>query len=63
MDPDACLDELLTLAREALSGTRRQPAEDSERMAELALALDEWVQRGGFLPRRWVRQDLSQGGA
>jgi hypothetical protein len=50
MDPDANLRELLNLAR-----TRVQGVDDTEvcRMAELVLALDDWIRGGGFLPRSW----------
>lgn len=30
-------------------------AEDGERLAHLARALDEWIQKGGFLPIDWNR--------
>ena len=26
---------------------------DAHRLAELVLALDDWLRRGGFVPRRW----------
>jgi hypothetical protein len=28
---------------------------DATRLAELVLALDEWIRKGGFLPTRWRR--------
>lgn len=45
MDPNAALAEM----REAYA------AENYERCAELADALDTWISRGGFLPRAWER--------
>lgn len=30
-------------------------ADDAERLAELVLALDEWLRKGGFLPRKWEK--------
>jgi hypothetical protein len=27
--------------------------EDGVRLAELVVALDEWIRKGGFLPYRW----------
>jgi hypothetical protein len=43
MDPDAALAAM----REAyLKG-------DLERVAEYAVALDQWISNGGFLPKAW----------
>lgn len=47
MDPDATLAEM----REAYA------TGDYERCAELADALDQWISRGGFLPREWGTRD------
>lgn len=49
--PDACLRDLLGAAVDALD---RGSGPDAE-WAERVLALDEWLSRGGFLPRRWAR--------
>jgi hypothetical protein len=56
MDPDANLDEQRTLARRLITGADRGLAVEPEalRLAELALALDDWITRGGFLPRAWT---------
>jgi hypothetical protein len=59
MDPDANLAEQLDLARRIqrildTSAYAPVPAQ-AARFAELVLALDEWIVRGGFLPRRWRR--------
>jgi hypothetical protein len=32
------------------------PPEDIERLADLVLALDEWLSNGGALPERWRRR-------
>ena len=66
MDPIANLDEQLTLSREiqALGESVPESAESQTaaeldiclkagRLAELVLALDEWIRNGGFLPVRW----------
>lgn len=69
MDPDANLKEQLALARQIIHiGERHvaecgegyaakllieQQAHCGEKLAELVLALDEWVRKGGFLPGRW----------
>jgi hypothetical protein len=58
MDPSANLREQLHLA---VSITKANEGEDGGsidvvdacRLAELVLALDQWVCRGGFLPQRW----------
>lgn len=51
MDPDAALTELLELAEIGAEGDEV----DAARMAELVLALDGWICRGGFCPARWRR--------
>ena len=58
MDPDAALDELLTLHDriQALPEVRLSPrvaAQDIHRMLELVDALDGWLTSGGYLPDRW----------
>lgn len=64
MDPDANLKEQREIAtrmlrridREILTLDERDGHEtDSERLAELAQALDEWLTKGGFLPAAWQR--------
>ena len=64
MDPNANLAELLELAREVQAEEDRstedgccneeREAACAVRMAELVIALDEWICRGGFLPQRWT---------
>ena len=63
MDPNANLTEQRALARDILVQLERREQLDPEdvfrdcdRMAELVLALDEWLHRGGFLPARWQHQ-------
>jgi hypothetical protein len=66
MDPDANLKEQLELAKklqdagemEFLPGKADELPNDAARLAELVLALDEWLRtvdggKDGFLPRRW----------
>jgi len=56
MDPDANLAEQRELASAicAAADAGRVPEEDlAARLAELVLALDEWLCRGGCAPRRW----------
>lgn len=59
MDPNRCLEEQLALARKFLD---IQDGNDSDlieevdvfRLSELVLSLDEWIRKGGFLPKAWV---------
>ena len=56
MDPNANQKEQLELARELQFATGRGDVVsevDVARLAELVLALDEWLQKGGFYPERW----------
>lgn len=49
MDPNACLEEILSLC------AGDDP--DALRLIELMEALDGWIIKGGFLPDRWVAHD------
>lgn len=56
MDPDAALAELLDLARAhqaELDDESTSPHADTGRMADLVLALHEWIDRGGYIPTAW----------
>jgi len=53
MDPDANMCEQLSLAKLIVNDPYHICPGDFCRLAELVLALDEWIQNGGFLPRRW----------
>ena len=59
MDPDKCLDEALEVAREivdALDGSEPYDIDDAANtLAERVIALDEWLRKGGFLPKPWAR--------
>jgi len=63
MDPDANLKEQLQLAAaledvdyDQLDENSKEAAiSDACRLAELVLALDEWISKGGFLPKLWSR--------
>ncbi|MFA5435981.1 MAG: hypothetical protein WC372_08100 [Candidatus Neomarinimicrobiota bacterium] len=66
MDPDACLTELLELAEElvqALNNSQRSELsasiiEDTAfDLADHVRNLDEWLKKGGFLPKRWQVAD------
>jgi len=46
----------LKLAKAILTGdsVKGWLADDAERLAKLVVALNEWIQGGGFLPRTWM---------
>jgi hypothetical protein len=54
MDPNANLKEQLELAKRLIDDNTDQDA--AYRLAELVLALDEWIRKGGFLPEAWDKQ-------
>jgi hypothetical protein len=53
MDPNANLDEMLQLARLIDVGEDSWVPEQAERLAELVVAMDGWLRKGGFRPARW----------
>jgi hypothetical protein len=62
MDPDVCLAECRRLAAELIAipvgvetGTLilARVAERAVQLAERFRALDEWIVKGGFVPRPW----------
>jgi len=53
MDPDEALKLLRDACRDALAAEESTP--DTIDIAERFLALDEWLKRGGFLPKAWKR--------
>jgi len=58
MDPDANLREQLQLVKKIMRAVDKdKPVEldDVDRLVDLVDALDGWLSRGGFLPRRWER--------
>lgn len=59
MDPDANLAEQLMLSQRIKFNYDegfRPNEEDSNRLAELVVALDEWISKGGFLPAKWRKR-------
>ena len=55
MDPNANLAEQLQIARRILADSDQEPEwdlTDAERLAELVIALDDWIRTGGFPPSR-----------
>lgn len=51
MDPNATLEEMLAQAR----ADQSEFHEGIHRLAELVLAMDNWLRGGGFLPKDWSR--------
>jgi hypothetical protein len=59
MDPDENLAAQLSIAKEIVRiEDVHWCTQDSEavRLAELVLALDAWIDKGGFLPNRWSKK-------
>lgn len=57
MDPNANLNEQLELAKtinETLDGEKELNSDDAVRLAELVIALHEWITNGGFKPAAWT---------
>lgn len=60
MDPDANLAEQRRLAKELSEAASDEWTRGrAGRLAELVQALDEWICKGGFLPKDW-RENLSK---
>jgi len=59
MDPNAALSELRTAAREWEQAVVAEDADGqlaaAVRALEAAVALDDWMSRGGFPPAAWHR--------
>lgn len=56
MDPEANRTEQLELSRLILeSSDQAAKAEAAERLAELVVALDEWLTNGGAHPEEWQK--------
>jgi hypothetical protein len=57
MDPNANLEEARRIADRLLNQDAEDGSdvEDGRRLAELVQALDEWIMKGGFLPRDWQK--------
>ena len=54
MDIDRALKEALDLATEMVGHAEGTHTDEGERLAELVLAIDSWLSRGGFQPSRWA---------
>lgn len=64
MDPNATLEELRKLATKINDGECESDTDhfvSSNRLAELAIALDGWLSNQGFLPKAWERKEATGG--
>ena len=53
MDPNTCLKDILDLAAIVLDGDGHLENHQEYRLAELVVALSEWMAGGGFVPDVW----------
>jgi hypothetical protein len=54
MDPNANLERQLILAQRIVDSYNEDGLKvDAEELADLVLALNEWIKKGGFLPKEW----------
>lgn len=61
MDPNANLEEQRRIAEHLLETSDDPDASpDVYRLAELVLALDGWLSKGGFPPNAWKPKGLSE---
>ncbi|WP_436778238.1 hypothetical protein [Yinghuangia sp. YIM S09857] len=61
MDPNETLEDLREYARLVAGEVPGAAEEWGDTVAELFLALDEWLSRGGFPPRAWdVRRTVHE---
>lgn len=56
MDPNQNLECQLDLAKQILADENKK-TDDEIALAELILDLDKWICFGGFLPKRWNRNE------
>lgn len=65
MDPEANREEALDLARTLVKADEYADTvallEQSQRLAELVIAQDEWLSKGGFKPAAWSTSSTSEG--
>jgi hypothetical protein len=58
MDPNANLAEQRRIRSRIIAGEELDG--DAQRLADLVEALDNWISRGGFLPRDWQQEGNNQ---
>ncbi len=56
MDPDETLRQIRQIARDTVAGTisTDEAPDYLEELVDYAEGLDEWLTKGGFLPRAWT---------
>jgi hypothetical protein len=62
VDPEANLQEQLELSKKMLSDYREETGngidqDDAARLAELVTELNDWIKKGGFLPKSWNKEN------
>jgi len=60
MDPNENLRQQLELAEQLVDDDSVSP--ETRELAELVLALNDWIERGGFLPAGWMNAGKPPGG-
>ena len=58
MDPNANIEEQLRLASRIVWQQENEGVSsdaDAYRLADLVIALNEWIREGGFMPVKWAR--------
>jgi hypothetical protein len=58
MDPNENLREIREITKELDSGSylsSREVELKADRLVSLVMGLDEWLSKGGFLPKEWER--------
>lgn len=68
MDPNATLSSMLSIASDIIEAQERDNvdlmgADDACELAELVQALDEWLRKGGMLPKDWAKATRKEGAA
>ena len=55
MDPDACLEDALRIANAIVNADEldSDALTDATNLAELVIALNDWLSDGGFRPKCW----------
>lgn len=61
MDPDANLDEIREIIERSKGRDYGVSLNEGERLAELIVALDEFLSKGGFLPTTWQQASAAKG--
>lgn len=68
MDPNKTLANMLSIASDFIEAVDRDGAEtvdaaDACELAELVQMMDEWLRKGGSLPKDWAKATRKEGAA